>query len=293
MTTVSRPSKDDLSKSLEGKILLATGAASGIGLATAKLFYSHGAKVVIADLGEDRLKDAAAKIGPECKHYQCNVTSWSEQLGMFQWVKDNIGSPDIVFCNAGVDLEMKAIAGDAHETKAGEKVAYNYLVDEVDEGSSTLKAPASTIIDVNFWGVLYGIKLATHYMRKASGGRIIVTGSANSYWAVPAMNMYDASKHAVLGLMRSTAQRQELSAARITVSMLSPSFTATPMTSILTEESTTGIKMSEPEDVAWAVAYMATAPAEAVNGCTINVKGTELREVEKSYHGWAAPIFEG
>ncbi|KAK5953723.1 hypothetical protein OHC33_004992 [Knufia fluminis] len=293
MTTINRPSTDDLSKSLSGKIILATGAASGIGLATAKLFYSSGAKVIIADLGDDRLKNAAAEVGPECKHYECNVTSWSEQVAMFQWVKDNIGSPDIVFCNAGIDPELKAIASDAQETKAADKVAYNYLADEYQDGSSILKGPSSAVMDVNYRGVEYGVKLAVHHMRKANGGRIIVTGSANSYFPIASSNMYDASKAAVLGLMRSTAARQDLPAAGITISMLCPSSTATPMIEIVPEEAKAHVKMSAPADVAWAVAYMATAPAQDVHGCAVQVKGTKLTEIEKSYQSWVTPLFYG
>lgn len=294
MTAITQSSDLSIKSGVCGKILLVTGAASGIGLATAKLFYSSGAKVVIADVGERRLKNAAASIGPECRSRLCDVTSWPQMVDLFQWTVDTLGTPEIIFCNAGIDPEMALLAADATDEGLRGKVALDFLADEADLATGKLLQPSHAIFDINYFGVMYGVKLGVHHLRNSGKkGRIIVTGSSNSYMAIPSSNMYDASKHAVLGLMRSTSQRQDVINAGITLSMLCPSLTATPMTAGIPGELTAGLASSSAADVAVAVAYMASAPAEDVNGSVINVKGTKLREVEGGYKGWMYPIFSG
>ncbi|KAK3054475.1 hypothetical protein LTR09_004744 [Extremus antarcticus] len=107
--------------------------------------------------------------------------------------------------------------------------------------------------------------------------------------AIPSSGIYDASKHAGLGLVRSTAQREDVQAAGISISCAS--LTKTPMTAIVAQERLAGIKSSEPADVAQAAAWIAANTQAEVNGTTVVVKGQEMFEVEASYRKWMLPLF--
>lgn len=294
MAVLQPPMPDQLKEAVQGKVVLVTGAASGIGLATAKLLAASNAEIIGVDMGsEERLSKAAAEIGHGAVCYPCDVSSWEQQLELFKRIVQQFGLIDAAFLNAGTHKEMITVSG-GHDAEAADKlVECNYLADEED-GTGALRQPSQSVFQVNFMGVLYGIKLAAHHMKKQKhGGRIIATVSANAYLAIPSSPQYDASKHAVLGLVRSTSQRAELLDSNISVSALCPSMTRTPMTDVVATERLQGIKASEPKDVAQAVAWLVSNPRGEVNGKAVMVKGEELREVEDSYRGWMYPLFAG
>jgi NAD(P)-dependent dehydrogenase (short-subunit alcohol dehydrogenase family) len=123
-----------------------------------------------------------------------------------------------------------------------EDVRYNFLVDQmeaIDSDSATkrLRAPPNTILEVNVIGVIYGVKLAIHHMKKTGGGWIPIIGSAASYYPVPYQSIYSASKHAVLGLMRTVSKRADIEGAGVSVGLVCPWPTLTPLTSIIRERS--------------------------------------------------------
>ncbi|KIW99225.1 uncharacterized protein Z519_00888 [Cladophialophora bantiana CBS 173.52] len=296
MSEVVLPTSAVLSEHL-GKVVLVTGAASGIGLATARLFAQHGAKVILVDLEATRLQDVAQTIGHGCEFYACDVSSWEQQLSLFNWVARKYGPPKIVCLNAGIDPELAT----SESSSGKERVASNYLADEyeasgnpsqVSDGSGQLlKPPPKAIFDVNFYGVLYGVKLAVHHLGHGCGGRIIITGSAASYIPVTYQDVYVASKHALIGLMRSSSQREELKEKNISITMVGPWLTRTALTANLPPEVTQGHEASEPEDVAMGIAYLASAEkGEDVNGRCLWIRGKRCIEIEGAYEKWLAQM---
>ncbi|KAK5079111.1 hypothetical protein LTS08_003737 [Lithohypha guttulata] len=279
---------------LQGQVAVITGAASGIGLASAKLLASNGVKVVAVDVQENRLKEAVSAIGHGAESFRCDVSSWAENVALFEFTKKTFGSPTIVFLNAGIDTELKVSAGGEEAQRAIGEVRTNFLADEYEAGDATkLKEPPLVVLDVNVKGPVYGVKLAIHHLAAAGGGRIIVTASADAYMAIPYNSIYDTSKHAVLGLIRSVSQRPEVLSKGITTTVLCPSLTSTPMTAEINPAALEGLIASTPEDVGQAVLYTATAPAADIHGRTVLVKGKALYEVEQSYKAWMEPIFCG
>ncbi|KIW63058.1 hypothetical protein PV04_09936 [Phialophora macrospora] len=296
MSEVTLPAPSVLTERLRHqKVVLVTGAASGIGFAVAQLFAQHGAKVILVDLAANQLKAATETIGHDCDFRACDVTSWEQQVALFDWVERTYGPPEIVCLNAGVDPELAT----SETSLAKEKVISNYLAPESEprngasEGKVQLKPPPTTVFDVNFYGVLYGIKLAVHHFPAGRGGRIIITGSAASHMPVVYQDVYVASKHALIGLMRSTSQRQELKEKDIAIAMVAPWLTHTGLTAKLPPEvlDAFSTESSQPVDVAMAIAYLATAEeAGHVNGRCLWVRGKRCIEVESAYEKWLGSL---
>ncbi|KAG2219512.1 hypothetical protein INT45_002829 [Circinella minor] len=172
-------------KNLSGKVAVVTGAASGIGKATATALAERGAKVVIADVAEDGGEAAAqeinAKIGSHVAIFQkTNVTKYKDYIALFQRTEREFGGVDIVFLNAGTG-------------KGGFVSAFKDLDDENDE----------FMINVNTMGVIKGTKVAILHLAKRGGGVIINTASTGAFNADLDIAAYCASKHAVVGWTRS------------------------------------------------------------------------------------------
>ncbi|KAL3444242.1 hypothetical protein BJX65DRAFT_311021 [Aspergillus insuetus] len=282
--------------SFGGHRVLITGAASGIGRAIAEAFASHGAVVILVDVNEEELDRTANAIGGHARGFVCDVSSWAAQCELFDQVSSTIGPLTIVCLNAGIDPEL-AVSNPASSTDSKSLVRYDYLAAELDGPPHTtgapkvLKKPPSTILDVNFYGVMYGIRLASYYMRNSStGGRIIVTGSAASYVGFPYQDIYVASKHAILGLVRATARRPQPSsqAGRVTLSMVAPWLTDTPLTraNSLVGEEQAASQTSSASDVARAVLQLSALDHGTCHGRCLWVRGTTMVEVEKSYENW-------
>jgi len=147
--------------------------------------------------------------------------SWEDQLALFEFAIPRFGKVDALVCNASIDPELISACekDDPLRAPAMEDVHYNLLADRMettdsDSHSATqrLRAPPNTILEVNVVGVIYGVKLAIHHMKKTGGGRIAIISSAASYYPAPDQSIYSASKHAVLGLMRTVSKRADVGA---------------------------------------------------------------------------------
>ncbi|KAB8261013.1 alpha/beta hydrolase fold-domain-containing protein [Aspergillus pseudonomiae] len=284
MTTISRPTADALTENVSNKVAIVTGAARGIGFATAGLLARHGARVVLVDLHEDALKSAVEAIGGPATYKTCDVSDWDQQIALFQWVIDTVGPIELVVCNAAINPEITLLQTQDPERHAqlNSQARYNYLADETKEGK--LQRPSTQLFDVNVNSVVFGLKLAIHHMKqREAGGRIVVVGSAGSYVPVPSQPLYTASKHAVLGLVRSTALIEEVTRANVAISWIAPWLTLTSMVEGLEATTSANTLKSSPEDVAWAIAAAAASPTSWANGKGFWVQGTTITEVEGTY----------
>lgn len=133
MSIIPPPKPSALATGLALKTGIITAAASGISFATAQLFAKHGGNVVLVDLSEPRLRAAAMEAGHGAVFYACDVSSWTAQVALFEWVRREIGVPEIVCLNAGVDPEL------ATADAARGQVLCNFLADEY------VKAPRSDV----------------------------------------------------------------------------------------------------------------------------------------------------
>ncbi|KAJ5742428.1 uncharacterized protein N7511_011447 [Penicillium nucicola] len=282
MTSIPRPSIDVVQSVVRNQVAIVTGAARGIGFATSSLLAEHGARVVLVDLREDDLKAACAKIGAQSTYEVCDVSNWDQQVNLFHRVSTTIGPISLLFCNAAVNPEITLlqVSDPVNHARLNSQVRYNYLADETDPKTDALQRPSTSVFDINLNSVVFGLKLGVHYM-KPHGGRIVVVASAGAYLPIPSQPLYSASKHAVLGLVRSTALMDEVTRSGLSVSWVAPWLTLTSMVEGL-EATTNPIHLkSSPEDVAWGI--LAAAAAEAPNGKGYWVQGTAISEVEGAY----------
>ncbi|KAI7850296.1 hypothetical protein BDC45DRAFT_518493 [Circinella umbellata] len=195
------------SNSLNGKVAVITGAASGIGKATAMALAERGAKVVIADIaeeaGEAATQEINDKIGSRVAIFQkTNVTKYKEYITLFQRTEKEFGGVDIVHLNAGT-------------AKGGYISALQDLDDEQDEFA----------MNVNTMGVIKGTKVAILHLAKRGGGVILTTASTAGFDADFNLAAYCASKHAVIGWTRSMDFLPQI--ANIRINALCPGGVAT------------------------------------------------------------------
>jgi NAD(P)-dependent dehydrogenase (short-subunit alcohol dehydrogenase family) len=167
---------------LKGKVALVTGGASGIGLATARLFLEEGAKVAIADISGQNGRKAVQNLresGFSPLFIRADVSKESDVKKMVKAVVDRYRRLDILFNNAGIFID-----GRVHDIPESEW---------------------DRIIDVNLKGVFLCSKHAIIQMRKQGGGVIVNSSSCSAILADYADSAYCASKAGVSGLTRGTA----------------------------------------------------------------------------------------
>lgn len=191
---------------LEGKVAIITGAASGIGEATARLFAESGAQVVIADIQDELGHRVTTSIGLNHASYiHCDVSDELQVKAAIDWTLAKFGRLDIMFSNAGI----------------GGSRAHPSILD-MD------MTHLDTILTVNVRGMAAAIKHAGRAMvGRGTRGSIICTASVASVLGGVALHDYTMSKHAIVGLVRSAAS--ELGRHGIRVNCISPFAVATPM----------------------------------------------------------------
>ncbi|GAA1863424.1 SDR family NAD(P)-dependent oxidoreductase [Pseudonocardia ailaonensis] len=185
---------------LTGKVALVTGGASGIGAAASARLAAAGAAVVVADLDGERAGQVAERIGGSAE--VADVTDPEAMAGLVAAAEERHGRLDLVLLNAGVTAGQSG-------------------VENLDLAGYRL------IMGVNLDHVVFGTAAAVPALRRAGGGRIIATASLAGLVAMPGDALYTASKHAVVGYVRSAAP--VLEADGIVVNAVCPGFADTPL----------------------------------------------------------------
>ncbi|WP_439888221.1 SDR family oxidoreductase [Pseudomonas sp. MBLB4123] len=172
-----------MSLSFSGRVALVTGAAAGIGRATALAFASEGLRVVVSDVdvaGGEATVELIRAGGGEAIFVGCDVTRDAEVQGLMAATLAAYGRLDYCFNNAGIEIEKGRLA----------------------EGS---EAEFDAIMGVNVKGVWLCMKHQIPLLLAQGGGAIVNTASVAGLGAAPKMSIYAASKHAVIGLTKSAA----------------------------------------------------------------------------------------
>jgi len=183
---------------LDGKVAIVTGAASGIGKATAERLAAEGARVGVVDLTDDAGRTVAESVGGV--FHRADVGEPDEVDAAFAAVERELGGVDIAFLNAGIAIGHPQI-----ET----------LPDDLYR----------LIMRVNVDGVVYGARAAIRAMERRGGGAIVATSSLAGLIPFPPDPVYDLTKHAVVGFIRSIAL--SLQPKGITANTVNPGMTDT------------------------------------------------------------------
>lgn len=172
-----------MSQLLSGQVALVTGAANGIGRATAQAFAQQGVKVVVSDVdtkGGEATVELIRAAGGDATFIRCDVTRDAEVKALVAGTVAAYGRLDYAFNNAGIEIEKGKLAD-------GEESEFD------------------AIMGVNVKGVWLCMKHQIPVMLEQGGGAIVNTASVAGLGAAPKMSIYAASKHAVIGLTKSAA----------------------------------------------------------------------------------------
>jgi NADP-dependent 3-hydroxy acid dehydrogenase YdfG len=212
---------------LAGQTAAITGAARGIGRATAQSLLGQGMKVVIGDLDEESARETAAQLGaPErVVALPLDVTDRDSYAAFLDGAEDRFGPLDVLVNNAGI-------------------MQIGRFIDEDD-------LTARRMIDINLHGVILGCKLALARMVPRDRGHIVNISSQAGKFGAPGGATYSATKHAVVGLTEAIRGELRLMGAHVDVSYVMPYVVNTELGSGLGEAR--GMSSLEPSDVADAI----------------------------------------
>jgi len=247
--------------SFEGKVALVTGAASGLGLATAKAFAESGASVVLADWNEKAAQTAADKLaaqGHQVLAIQCDVADDAQVEAMVHQTVAKFGRLDVAYNNAGV---QNVIAETADTTR-----------DDYDR-----------VMGINLRGVWSCMKFELRQMRQQGSGAIVNCSSLGGLIGGNRRGIYHAAKHGVIGFTKSAAL--EYATQGIRVNAVCPGMIHTSMLDEMIaagqgEELEAALKAyvpmgrrGRPEEIADAVLWLCSSAASYVTGQSISVDG--------------------
>jgi NAD(P)-dependent dehydrogenase (short-subunit alcohol dehydrogenase family) len=245
--------------SLTGRAAFVTGAASGIGRATALAFARAGAGVVVADLAEEANQETASLIeqsGGRAVAVRCDVTRSEDVQAALQKAVDAFGRLDFAFNNAGVEQEIKPAAETPEE--------------EWDR-----------ILAINLRGVFLCLKYEIPLMLEQGGGAIVNTSSGAGVKGFGGGVAYAASKFGVVGLSKSAAL--DYAASNIRINAICPGITDTEMMQRFSGGTSEGRqaviaqepigRMGTPEEIAAAVVWLCSDAASFVLGHALVIDG--------------------
>lgn len=220
-----------------GKVIIITGASSGIGAATARLLAPLGCKLTLAARSAEKLKALAAELGNNALALPTDVTNGAEVTHMVSQTVAHFGRVDVLFANAGIYIPGQAAEGDPDAW--------------------------ANLMDVNIDGVLRCVHAVLPHMIAQKAGDILVTSSISGFVDIHWEPVYSASKHAIQGFVHTL--RRQVAPHGIRVGAVAPGRVANELWGITTQaeidKHVAEHYSLRSEDVAAAVLFMLSQPA--------------------------------
>ncbi len=240
---------------LKDKVAIVTGGAQGIGLATAELFVSEGARVAIVDVDAAKAQAAALALDAgrdACLGLACDVTKYDDCEGVVKAVTAKWGKLDILVNNAGITKDN--------------------LVMRISEADWDL------VLNVNLKGTFNFTKAAIRPMMKARCGKIVNLSSVVGLEGAAGQANYAASKGGVIAMTKSIAR--EFASRGINANAVAPGFIRTRLTDAIPEDAKKKLlerillgRVGEPLDIARAVLFLSSDEASYITGHVLSVNG--------------------
>ena len=240
---------------LKDKVCIITGAAGGIGLATAQKFSAEGAKVVVCDVNQAAIDAAVAAIktgGGEAIGFLVDVTNKLQIAAMVEGVKAKYGRIDVLVNNAGIVMDAQL---------------YKMTDDQFDK-----------VIDINLRGVYNCTKAVVDTMIAQNYGVILNASSVVGVYGNFGQTNYAATKFGVIGFVKTWAK--ELGKKGIRANAVCPGFVATAIIKDMPENVIKSMedkipmkRMAKPEEIANLYAFLASDEASYINGAAIEITG--------------------
>jgi NAD(P)-dependent dehydrogenase (short-subunit alcohol dehydrogenase family) len=241
---------------LQGKVVVITGANSGIGLASAKRFATEGARLFIVGRRQEQLDAAVQEIGGDTISVKADISNLADLDRLYSEVREKAGVIDVLFANAG----------------GGEFAALQDITEEHFDRTFA----------INVKGTVFTVQKALPLLR--DGASVILTGSSAATAGLPAFSVYSATKAAIRNFARGWIV--DLAPRRIRVNVLVPGATSTPgwhdlapnkqvhqkMVEMSSAASPLG-RMGEPEEIANVALFLASDESSYVNGAEFHVDG--------------------
>ncbi|SLN61285.1 Levodione reductase [Aquimixticola soesokkakensis] len=247
--------------SFKDKVVLITGAAGGIGKATAEKFAAQGAKLALVDLKLDTLEKAATGLDGNPLLLSANVTKEADVVAYVKATVEKYGRIDVFVNNAGINGDFKPI---------DEQTVENYR----------------NVLDVNVIGVFLGLKHVIAQMKSQKSGAVVNMASNGGLLGAPGMSAYVASKHAVIGINKSVAL--EVATDGIRVNAVCPSGVDTQMMRSIETNASKGNeaqarksfeaavplgRYAEASEIADLVSFLASDQAAFITGAYYRIDG--------------------
>lgn len=242
-------------KRLENKICIITGAANGIGFATAKKFSDEGALAIICDINQDQVDAAVKKIvdaGGHAEGYVLNVTDRPSIDLVVAALIARHGRIDVLINNAGITKDARLV---------------NMTEQQFD-----------AVIDVNLKGVFNCTQAVVPHMLKAGKGSIVSASSVVGLYGNFGQTNYAATKFGVIGMTMTWAR--ELGPKGIRVNAVCPGFVETGILATIPEDVLKGMqerswlrRLGQPEELANVYAFLASDESSYINGIALEASG--------------------
>lgn len=222
---------------LDGKVVIITGASSGIGAETARQLAQQGCRLTLAARQADKLEALAAELGSDVLTLRTDVTQRDEVVAMVEATIERFGRVDVMFANAGIYIPGQAIEGDP------------------DAWSNLMK--------VNIDGVMYCAHAVLGQMKAQGSGDILVSSSISGFVDIDWEPVYSASKHAVNTFVHTL--RRQVAPLGLRVGLIAPGPVATELWDKTDPDEIAQLADVErsfirTEDVARAVVFMLSQP---------------------------------
>jgi 3alpha(or 20beta)-hydroxysteroid dehydrogenase len=238
---------------VDGKVVLISGGAQGMGAAHAKMLIGEGAKVVIGDILDEKGEALAAELGDSVRYVHLDVTRAEQWEAAVNTAVDAFGKLNVLVNNAGIVALGK--------------------IGQFD------MAKWQKVIDVNLTGTFLGMQAVVEQMKTAGGGSIINVSSIEGLRGAVMVHPYVASKWAVRGLAKSAAI--ELGKFNIRINSLHPGFIRTPMTKHFPDDMVTSPlgRPGKSEEVSTFVVFLASDESSFSTGAEYVVDGGLITDV--------------